>query len=357
MFNVYLDPSSYVYLSNEIFKEDTKYNKDNCLLPWRYLKAYCLERGINLNTIDFWQEDKATDSDVYLSHDHKSLFRRAYWHFKKDKRYPIKINLNKFKKRVLFQFEPPIVMPDVYAKFDSVVKNYDEVYFVSRVEGLKCNRLQLYQTYNKEFKEYFNNSNRKFLSIISTNKSPRSLGKFLAQIGSGAGLKYWGYKELFGERIKAINFFSKYNEIDVYGNEWNKLPFFPYWFYKKSIQRAYKGPAQNRHKTMSEYKFSIAFENSIVPGFITERIFDAFYSGTVPIYLGASDIIDYIPKDCFIDMRDFKNYEELRSFLKSLKDSDIENYRKNILNFLASEKFRPFTKEYFVETFVKAVTG
>jgi hypothetical protein len=248
-------------------------------------------------------------------------------------------------------------MPDVYAKFDSVVKNYDEVYFVSRVEGLKCNRLQLYQTYNKEFKEYFNNSNRKFLSIISTNKSPRSLGKFLAQIGSGAGLKYWGYKELFGERIKAINFFSKYNEIDVYGNEWNKLPFFPYWFYKKSIQRAYKGPAQNRHKTMSEYKFSIAFENSIVPGFITERIFDAFYSGTVPIYLGASDIIDYIPKDCFIDMRDFKNYEELRSFLKSLKDSDIENYRKNILNFLASEKFRPFTKEYFVETFVKAVTG
>jgi alpha(1,3/1,4) fucosyltransferase len=355
MLNVYLDPSSYVYLSNNIFKEGSKYEKDNWLLPWRYLKNYCLENGINVNTIDFWNEKNAADTDVYLSHDHKSLFRRFYWHFKRNKSYPIFFNLKKFKKRILFQIEPPIVMPDVYAKIDNVIKNYDEIYFVSRVGNLKCHRLQIYQTYNKEFPEYWNNSDRKLITLISTNKAPRSFGKLLVQLGSFAGLKYWGYKELFSERIKAVKFFSKYGEMDLYGNGWDKRPFFPYWFYKESIQKAYRGLAGDRHKTLSGYKFAIAFENCIVPGFITERIFDCFYSGTIPVYLGAPDITDYVPKECFIDMRDFKNYDELRAFMKSLSSSEIENYRQNGRKFLSSDKFKIFSKEYFAETFVRAV--
>lgn len=360
MINVYLDPSSYVYLSNVIFDENTKYNKDNCLLPWRYLKTYCFERGINVNTIDLWDEDKATDTDVYFSHDHKSFARKLYWRLIKNKKYPI-IDLNKFKKKILFQFEPPIVMPDVYAKIDKVIEAYDKAYFYDKasfiplVKGLKCYDLCLYQTYNKEFPEYWENGNRKFITIISTNKSPRSFGKFLAQIGSASGLKYWGYKELFSERIKVIDFFSNINKIDVYGNGWNKRPFFPYWFYKKNIQKVYRGPAGDRHNKLSEYRFAIAFENSIVPSFITERIFDCFYAGTIPVYLGAPNITDYIPKNCFIDMRDFKNYEELRIFLESLSDTDIDNYRKNISEFFLSGKLRPFSKEYFAETFVKAV--
>jgi hypothetical protein len=355
MLNVYLDPSSYIYLSNEIFKEGLKHDRDNWLLPWRLLKARCLERGININTIDLWEEKKETSEDIYLSIDHKSPFRRIYWHFLRNKRYPIRINLNKFKKKILFQVEPPVVMPDVYEKIDSVVEKYDEAYFISRTNNPKCRYFLLYQTYNQEISEYWNNTNRKFLTIISTNKSPRPFGKLLTQIGSGAGLKYWGYKELLSERLKVIKFFSKTNEIDVYGNDWNKAPFFPYGLYKKDIQKVYRGPIKNRHQKLSEYKFSIAFENSVSPGFIAERIFDAFYAGTIPIYLGAPDITDYIPKDCFIHMRDFKNYAELRAFLKSLKDSDIENYRNNIHNFFRSEKFKPFTKEYFLDTVMRAI--
>lgn len=360
MINVYLDPSSYRYLSNNIFKEDTKYLSDDFFLPWRYLKKYCSENGINLNTVDFWEEGKATDTDVYFSIDHKSFSRKLFWRYVKNKRYPI-INLNKFNRRILFQFEPPLIMPDVYAKIDKVIKTYDRAYFydearfVSKDKNPKCHRLVLYQSYNKEIPEYWNNQNRKFITIISTNKSPRSYLKFLAQIGSGAGLKYWGYKELLSKRVEAIDFFSKKGDIDVYGNGWNKRPFFPYWFYQKSIQKAYKGPTDNRIKKLSEYKFAIVFENSVVPGFITERIFDSFYAGTVPVYLGAPDVTEYIPKNCYVDVRDFKGYEELRTFLKSLSDSEIETYRKNIINFLASEKFRPFSKEYFAERFVEAV--
>jgi len=360
MLNVYFDPGSHRSLNNKIFEEDAKYHGDDFYSVFRYLKKYCLENGINLNTIDFWTEDKRTEKDIYFCIDHKSFFRRLYWHFRKNQKYPV-FGLNKFSKKILFQWEPPIIMPDVYARINKVIKEYDKVYFYNKADfthrkkNLECQDILMPQSYNEPIQEYWDNTNRKFLVILGTNKSAWPFKKILAQIFSGSRFIYLGYKELFSERIRVIDFFSKKNEIDLYGSGWNRPPFFPYWGYKNSIKKAWRGPVDNRLKKLSEYNFSIVFENSIFPGWVTERIFDSFYSGNIPVYLGAPNIKDLIPDNCFIDMRNFKNFEELRKFLKSLSDSDIKNYRKNILNFFKSEKFRPFTKEYFAETFVKDV--
>jgi len=91
-----------------------------------------------------------------------------------------------------------------------------------------------------------------------------------------------------------------------------------------------------------------------LPGYITDKIFDCFFVGTIPIYLGAPDIAEYIPRNCFIDMRDFKSYEELRMFLKSLPESEIKTYKENGLRFLESEQYKLFTKEHFARIFVEA---
>ena len=351
MLNVYLDPSSYRYLSNNLFDENNKYLGDDFFAAFRYLKTYCWEKDINLNTVDFWSDEKSCKSDVYLTIDHKGLFRRLYWHFIKNKKYPT-VSLEKFSRKILFQFEPPLIMPDVYSKINRVLEKYDKAYFYDsanfthKSKNLKCGDLLMYQSYDKEFEEYWKNSDRKFLAIISSNKSPRPIKKVLAQICCGFNPIYLGYKELLSKRIEIIDFFGKNDEIDVYGNGWEKLPL---------VKKYYKGSVEDRLKKLSEYKFAITFENSAVPGFITERIFDAFYAGTIPIYLGAPNIEKYIPKNCFVDMRDFKNCEELRSFLKSLSDSDIEIYRKNIQNFFKSGKFRPFSKECLAEKIVNAI--
>ena len=45
--------------------------------------------------------------------------------------------------------------------------------------------------------------------------------------------------------------------------------------------------ALKRH-ALSRYLFYLAFENTIEPGYVTEKVFDALKSGSVPIYLGAS---------------------------------------------------------------------
>ena len=39
-----------------------------------------------------------------------------------------------------------------------------------------------------------------------------------------------------------------------------------------------------------------------VNGYVTEKIFDAFKAGCVPVYWGAENITKYVPAECFIDM-------------------------------------------------------
>ena len=48
-------------------------------------------------------------------------------------------------------------------------------------------------------------------------------------------------------------------------------------------------------------------------GYISEKIFDCFFAGTVPLYLGAPDIEDYIPADTFIDLRQFRELRRARA--------------------------------------------
>ena len=46
---------------------------------------------------------------------------------------------------------------------------------------------------------------------------------------------------------------------------------------------------------------------------MTEKLFDCFFSGTVPVYWGAPDVFDWVPADCFIDMRQFTDFAQLRA--------------------------------------------
>jgi len=45
-------------------------------------------------------------------------------------------------------------------------------------------------------------------------------------------------------------------------------------------------PVENKHATLKEYKYSLCFENSYYPGYVTEKIFDCIAAGCTPIYWG-----------------------------------------------------------------------
>ena len=335
MQNVYLDPNSYVHLQNVLFERSDRYNTNNCREPVIFLSEYCSKRGINLQTIDFWDREKASAQDIYVSFDHKFFLRKWYWR-KRNPQYP-RVDLAKFKKRILFHFEPPTVMAEIRYIAKSAMRAYDKAFFTWKIPGTNAQYFHTPQAHEGLFFEYWQNENRAFLTLINSNRN--SLSR---------------YKELLTERVRAILFFGKTHDIDLYGFGWDARPLFPYWFSGDAIRKTYKGSVEDKYKTLSQYTFAFAVENCELPGYITDKVFDCFYAGTIPLYLGAPDIEEYIPKDCFIDMRDFRNYEELRKFLKQLSQEEIKTYKENGRRFLESEHYKPFTKEHFARLFVEA---
>ena len=100
----------------------------------------------------------------------------------------------------------------------------------------------------------------------------------------------------------------------------------------------WKGTLKSKREIANQYKFHFAYENAInITGYITEKIFDAFVAGNVPVYWGADDIDNYIPKECFIDRRSFSNHEELYKFLKNISEEEYLNYQRCIKKFLENE--------------------
>ena len=189
--------------------------------------------------------------------------------------------------------------------------------------------------------------NKKFLTLISSAKEVKNWKKNLI-------LKvFYGYSvsEIYQERIKAIDFFSDKNGFDLFGHGWGKHN--SKELSMSVIQGCYRGVVENKNETLSKYRFVLCLENSIFPGYVTEKIFDAMLAGCVPIYYGAPDINQYVDNATFIDFRHFKNYQELYDFLLKIDKYGYGQYLRNITKYLNSEKYKKFTQEYFAEEILK----
>jgi hypothetical protein len=114
------------------------------------------------------------------------------------------------------------------------------------------------------------------------------------------------FSAFYEKRINAINKLSNYKQVDVYGKCGTPLDY----------------GEKNKLNIVSDYKFSICFENSIYPGYFTEKLLHAKISGTIPLYY--SDLSfdsDFNPKCCI-------NLEEVGFDLLYEKVVEIDNNKK-----------------------------
>ena len=88
-------------------------------------------------------------------------------------------------------------------------------------------------------------------------------------------------------------------------------------------------------------------------GYITEKIFDCFFAGVVPIYWGAENITDYVPKEAFIDRRKFQTIKELCQYVDEITEERYEEYLKAADEFITSETFQ---KEFSINAYIKRIT-
>lgn len=80
-------------------------------------------------------------------------------------------------------------------------------------------------------------------------------------------------------------------------------------------------------EVISKYKFYLAFENACGRDYVTEKFYDAFEAGTVPVYLGACNVDEFAPGEhSYINVADFETPAALASYLHELNEDDNAYY-------------------------------
>jgi len=175
-------------------------------------------------------------------------------------------------------------------------------------------------------------ADRKFISSIFAYKPPGVTGT------------------LFDERLNAVEFFSQQAEgMDLFGVGWeaSEQPF---------VKASYRGRCERKIEIQKQYKFSIAFENcGTMPGLITEKIFDCFAAGTVPVYLGAPNVAEYIPSSCYVDFRAFGTYMDLYDYLVHMPEQRYQEYLDAVSEFLDSPQYYSFTSACYAENLSREI--
>jgi hypothetical protein len=164
-------------------------------------------------------------------------------------------------------------------------------------------------------------------------------------------------REIYVDRIEAIHHFSSHSDFRLYGMGWDQAIWGFSAEYMQAARRAWAGPLdyQRKREVMSNFKFALSFENCIFPGYVTEKIFDCFLAGCIPVYFGAPDIADFVPPQTFVDYRQFGNYSDLDQFLRGMTESEARHYLDAAQDFLTSPAFDKFTVDYFVNDVLNVI--
>ena len=320
------------YLNNRPFNiSDEIANRDNCLYGFYLLKKEFEEKDYDLST-----------QDINLPSESQFIIYNELPKIKE-----ISMDKNNY----LLTLESKIIKPDNWN-----LKNH------------------------KYFKKIFTwddnlVDNKKYFKINYSYKIPTDLNFSLSKKTKLCTMII-GHKlvshplELYTERIKAIRWFEQNHpeDFDLYGIGWDK------YYFKGMLSRlnrfdalrkllkpkypSYRGAVNSKREVLQKYKFAICYENAKdVPGYITEKIFDCFFAGCVPIYCGAPNITDHIPANTFIDRRNFKNYEELYKYLKNIPGREYMGYLDAIKDYVQGERIYSFSAECFAKKITNEILG
>ena len=195
-----------------------------------------------------------------------------------------------------------------------------------------------------------------FSSLINANKRfPRSMPD-----------------DLYEDRLTTIRWYEMNfpKDFHLYGLGWEKPS--PAFTRAEKLRRridrlrsqlygfkpfpSFHGSVEDKASVYSISKFAFCYENTKnLENYITEKIFDAMMAGCVPIYWGANNVGDYIPRECFIDRGLFRGNAELHDFLKSIDAQKYLGYQQAIQQFLQGPGMDIFKAEDYINRLSKAI--
>jgi len=113
-------------------------------------------------------------------------------------------------------------------------------------------------------------------------------------------------------RFNALSHLDLYKKVDRFGS-----------IHQQSLP---KGELPKMEE-ISNYKFNLCFENSVYPGYFTEKLLHAKVAGCVPIYYSDKTYIEDFNSNCCINLIDFESIDEMCKYVKYL-DQNQREYTK-----------------------------
>jgi len=324
--NYYFSPDE---LGNRIFSPDMPGQKAEGM---RAFRAYMDARGadvVTLDTVDF--NDPNVKHVLYFEYNWRLLRADPYL-----KRIP-------HEKRALVLLEPANINPSLYIvpwlrdRFHTVFtwdlnllkKNpsYTQINVPVGAEPLK---------YRKNPFGHLAFADKRFLVAVSRNR--------------------WSYmpQSTYPLRKRAYRHFERAfpQQFDLFGIGWNApCIFYEHWFGYPRFA-SWRGEIDDswdaKVRKIASYKFALCFENNASePGYISEKITDCFCARCVPVYYGSKETERLIPRDAWIDLRDFRSFDELGAFLNGMDESRYNRYINAIDTFMKSDRLSFFSTEHF----------
>jgi alpha(1,3/1,4) fucosyltransferase len=336
---------------DDLFNPFSTRNRDDCMEPFRILREVALQHDIELHT-----------PDVNKLHKKTPHFNLYFESVPVDRKLP---GLN-----FLIRFETELIVPINANK--SYLDQFDLIFTWDRF-FLESAREQGSSTPM---------SSPHLIEIRTPNPIPISLSEktpsfhersvFCCLIASNRHANADDPRELYSERVRAIRWFEKKapNDFVLYGKGWNvpmkrfgrrgkaiyRLEKIGNFLFQRQAFPSYRGPIKEKQDALKNAKFCICYENARdIPGYLTEKIFDCFISGCVPIYWGAPDVTVDIPESCFIDFRKFASYYDLYCYLKKMPEKEFSAFQDTAQDFLRSSQFKPHGSHAFANTITKGI--
>ena len=133
---------------------------------------------------------------------------------------------------------------------------------------------------------------------------------------------------------------SHYKKVDSAGKAFNNIGY--------SVP---EGPF-NKIEFLRPYKFNIAFENASIPGYTTEKLFEAMLARVMPIYWGNPRVGEEFNTRSFLNYSDFPSEEALIEKIIEL-DQNEDKYLEYLRQpyFLHNRKNEYFSEDRILDFF------
>ena len=323
------------YAANALFTPGAGENNGEFHLPYAMLRERFLAEGIELNTPDV-NAGRPVEFELHINCRRQDPSSRAY----------------------VYLYENPLIRPlnrdrAALARYAKWFTWDGELLGDSRAVRLPYpNRLE-----------------------SAPRRGPEQRPLFCVLVASNKALMVFDPRDQYQVRVRILDWYERNKPADFhpYGRGWDRPAALPgrwgrvrnqlrkilaRFLPAKSPYATWRGPVDDKIELLTRARFCLAHENCRdLSGYVTEKLFDCFRAGCVPVYVGPKEIAELVPADCFVDGRAYETPAALDAFLRTIDDDAYRGYQERIRAFLLSEQARPFSRESFTETLVRGIVG